>query len=554
MEVGFFFKMYNPKAGRKAFKFKPWLGLRRISPFRTEHNSEGRRIRIFWRRLFLWVTVLLCMTWLGVTGGLYFYIKYARDYGTLEYTNLLFYPWKKDVYRRARCEFLLKKGKEQLNERKYLEGFYNIRLGLSVVPEDTEAREQIAQFYIAIGRDDAAEQTFSDGLQYNASNIGFLRKYFEFLFSRQKDERVIEITQHLLASEARNTLAWHVLTIAQASADFYLGRYKIAEKLLFLNNTMGTRGGSILTAQVMWAQGKKTEALALLSDLSDRFPGDPEVYVVRVGYFREVGNMTAIRSLAVLRQLEKPDDPSGYLDELSTLDPSNETVRRAGTLSELFSRFSNDGAAMNGLASIGAYKGQIDLAWRAYRQCKVQDLPCMGSAISYIEAHLVAKLYADAIAATQKIVAENQDWVKTNGTQLDALRSVANYALGDKALSELQLQNYLNDKNTSRTNLVAFAEHMVRVGALGQARLILLTAIKTDSLNQAALTRLVELDLEQMDTPSLVANTDRLLVMRKPDPAFLRKIRDTLQSDRYIFEGNGAMLQKINARLAQYES
>jgi hypothetical protein len=178
----------------------------------------------------------------------------------------------------------------------------------------------------------------------------------------------------------------------------------------------------------------------------------------------------------------------------------------------------------------------------------------MGSAISYIEAHLVAKLYADAIAATQKIVAENQDWVKTNGTQLDALRSVANYALGDKALSELQLQNYLNDKNTSRTNLVAFAEHMVRVGALGQARLILLTAIKTDSLNQAALTRLVELDLEQMDTPSLVANTDRLLVMRKPDPAFLRKIRDTLQSDRYIFEGNGAMLQKINARLAQYES
>jgi hypothetical protein len=42
--------------------------------------------------------------------------------------------------------------------------------------------------------------------------------------------------------------------------------------------------------------------------------------------------------------------------------------------------------------------------------------------------------------------------------------------------------------------------------------------------------------------------------MRKPDPAFLRKIRDTLQSDRYIFEGNGAMLQKINARLAQYES
>ncbi len=173
--------------------------------------------------------------------------------------------------------------------------------------------------------------------------------------------------------------------------------------------------------------------------------------------------------------------------------------------------------------------------------------------MAVIESNLVAKRFADALAAIQTVVTDNEEWAKTNGTQLDAFRSIANYGLGDKALSELQLQNFLNDKQANPASFYPVAVQMARVGALDQARTILAAAVKANPLDQASLTRLVELDLEQLDTQSLVTNTDRLLVMRKPEPDFLRKIQSTLQSDRYIFEGSDALLQKISAKLAQKE-
>jgi hypothetical protein len=545
--------MVNPKAGLRPFKSRPWLGLRRIAPFQTEHNADGKRIRVFWIRLLAWITVSAVLSWMALTGAAYFYVKYGREYSEVQYRHLLLLPWKLDEYRRAKCEYLLAKGKRELDEGKYLAAFNNIRLGLLEVPQDTEARLSIVQFYIALKRMDLAEQTLAEGLPFNAEKREYVMTYFRYLFSQQWDDRAVEFSRKLQAQGIKDRDVLHALVMAEASAHYFRGRYSAAEAVIKDKIKSGVRDALLLLAQITWQRGDKEGALNLLSDLAEQRSGDPEIYALRVSMLREAGRISDVRSIAVLYQLEQPEDPAGFIDEVSTLDSEAEVVRWAGAVSEIFSRFPSSEAALNGLAAVAAAKGQTDLAWRIYKHCKAQNIPWQISATGVIEAHLAAKRFADAITAAQTIVTENEEWAKTNGTQFDAFRSIANYGLGDKSLSELQLQNYLNDKEANAANFFAVAEQMARVGALDQARTILAAAVKANPLDQASLTRLVELDLEQLDTLSLVTNTDRLLVMRKPEPAFLRKIQSTLQSDRYIFEGSDALLKKISARLAQKE-
>ena len=544
--------MAKIKAGSRPFKSKPWLGLRRIAPFQTEHNADGKKIRIFWLRLLAWIVSLVLAAWLGLTGAAYFYIKYTREFSSVQYQHLFLYPWKSDEYRHARCRFLLDKGKAQLADKQYIEAFNNIRLGLAEVPEDTEARINIVQFYIALKRYDLAEKTLADGLEFNLEKHEYVMAYFRFLFSQQQDDHAIEISKKLQASGVKTPAILHTLVMAEATAHYFRGRYATAERIVQPEVKAGAPDARLLSAQVQWQLGNRERALALLAEMGNTpIKEEADIYAVRVGYLRELGRVADVRSLAILRQVEHPDQPLGYLDELSTLSPDADAVRWAGTVADVFSRFPSNVTALNGLAIAAASRGQVELAWRVYKHCKAQELPWLISANAVLEAHLAAKRYTEALSATQIIQKENEEWAKTDGTQFDAFRSIANYGLGDKSLSELQLQNYLNDKQANAASFFAVAEHMARVGALDQARIILAAAIKANALDQAALTRLVELDLEQLDTLSLVTNTDRLLVMRKPEPDFLRKIQSTLQSDRYIFEGSDALLQKISARLAQ---
>lgn len=546
--------MANFKASKRPFKFKPWLGLRRIAPFQTEHNADGEKIRIFWLRLLAWIVSIVLIGWFGTTATAYLFIKYKREFSTVQYEHLFLYPWKREEYRHARCRFLLEKGKAQLADKKYLEAFNNIRLGLLEVPEDTEARINIVQFYIALRRYDLAERTLAEGLDFNIDKHDYVMAYFRFLFGQQRDDRAIEISRQIQASNPKSAGVVHTLIMAEASAHYFRGRYTKAMATIKGEIAAGAPDAILLSAQIKWQIGEKEKALSILADLSTRdIKESAEIYRIRVEYLKELGRLSDVRRIAILRQVEHPEDPAGFLDEITTCDPATESVRLAGAISEVFNRFPDSASAMNGLAQIAASTGQVDLAWRVYRQCKAKDLAWLPSATAVIESNLVAKRFADALAAIQTVVTDNEEWAKANGTQLDAFRSIANYGLGDKALSELQLQNFLNDKQANPASFYGVASQMARAGALDQARTILAAAVKANPLDQASLTRLVELDLEQLDTQSLVINTDRLLVMRKPEPDFLRKIQSTLQSDRYIFEGSDALLQKISVKLAQKE-
>ena len=93
--------------------------------------------------------------------------------------------------------------------------------------------------------------------------------------------------------------------------------------------------------------------------------------------------------------------------------------------------------------------------------------------------------------------------------------------LGDAEAGQLFLNNFLKQDNVRADNLIAVSKRLLSVGAKAQARKVLDQAVQADALNQAALTSLVQLDLELKNSAPLAANVRKLLTMRKPSQAVL---------------------------------
>ena len=546
--------MKNPKISNRVFKSKPLLGLRRFSPYQIEHNDEGKRIRIFWPRLFLWLLVLGLFSWTALTAGVFFYLKHHRDYTTVSYNHLFFYPWKSKEYRQARSQFLVQKGKEQFDNKQYLEAFMNIRLGLFEVPEDTEARTKVVEFYVALKRHDMAEKTLADGLPYNKEDWDYVMTYFRYLFSRQLDERVIEISQRLQNEKIKNPKVRHALVMAEASANYFRGRYNRAGALLQGEFMADAGDAKMLSAQILWHRGQIDSALNALADLSSGRGSNEEIYTVRIGFLQELGRLNDVRSLAILRQLEEPTSYRGFIDELFALNPDTEPMRWSAAVTEVFLRFPEKAEAMTELANLASKQGQVDLGWRVYRHCLQKDLPWMSAAFGVVEAHFSTKRYGDALTAIQTITDEHTDWAAKNPLDFAALKAIATYGLGDKPVAEILIQSYLEKGPVLSQNLIQVAKRMEQVGALDHAHSVLNKAIEINAFNQEALTRLIELDLQMESTEGLIKNTERMLTMRNPSKALLGTMQEFLESDIYLMQpGRAGLMQKLGVRLAEVE-
>jgi hypothetical protein len=68
----------------------------------------------------------------------------------------------------------------------------------------------------------------------------------------------------------------------------------------------------------------------------------------------------------------------------------------------------------------------------------------------------------------------------------------------------------------------------------------LVRAVELDPLDQAALTRLIELELATQRFGDIHLHVRRLLSMRRPSPDLLVALRHALSGDRFLFSPDAA--------------
>lgn len=529
----------------------PPTGLKRFAPVSIRRKSQGWEVQIFWKRLIACTVVAGLLGWISVASAAYAFVKYRRGFTEVKFTDMLLLPARWDASEVARGDFLIKKAQEELKEQKFREAFYGLRLGLIKSPANKEGRLLLAQFYGLWKRPDLTRQTLLDGFAYHKADSDYLKTLFSFLLQQQDDRQVLTYYEELLGNDKAITPRNQLVALAAASSCYFRGNYDQAESILRLYQLESSRDGRLLVARINWDRGAKDTAIERLRELAAELPNDEEIYTQIVTYLREAGRDNEARRESFVRALANPGNARARIDQLYAFHKEGDTASVKNNVEEIFRDFASDPNALLALADFAANSGDPSLARRIYNHSKARNLNWEGAALMTVEANIVAQKYQSALELVRELLKENPDWSKRYYSVFNGLQAIAHYGLSDAEAAQLFLNNFLEQTNVRADNLIAVSKRLLSVGAKAQARQVLEQAVKTDALNQAALTSLVKLDLDLNNTTPLAENVRKLLSMRKPSQDVLAAAYRKLGSDLFLFAPERtALLHDLRAVLA----
>ena len=523
-------------------------GLRRLLPFSVRQSSDGWQIQIYWKQLGLAIITLALIGWFGGAAAGYVFIKYKRGFSEVRYTDILLL--RRKAYQEASGDFLIKNAQAQIKEQKFREAFYGLRVGLTKSPANKEGRLLLAQFYGLWKRPDLTRQTLLDGFAFHQDDPDYLKTLFTFLLQQQDDQQVLAYYKTLLDKDDAITPRNQLVALAAASSCYFRGNYDEAESILRRYQLEGSRDGRLLTARISWDRGAKDLAIDQLHALAGELPNDEEIYTQTVTYLREADRENEARRESFIRALANPNNARARIDQLYAFNKEGDIASVKMHVEEIFRDFATNPNALLALADFAANSGNPALARRVYDHCKARNMNWEGAALMTVEANIVAKQYQTALELVRELLKENPEWGKRYYAVFNGLQAIANYGLGDAEAAQLFLNNFLSQANVRADNLIAVSKRLLAVGAKSQARQVLDQATKADPLNQAALSNLIQLDLDLNNTTPLAANVRKLLAMRKPSRTLLRTAYIRLGSDLFLFAPDRtALLQDLSDAL-----
>ena len=446
------------------------------------------------------------------------------------------FPWRWDNYRVARGNQNVAAAERLATAGRRLEALMLVRTGLVRAPRNRDGRLLLVQLLTEAGRTDVARQILLEGAGFHHADPAYLRPLFTFLLQNQRDATIIALARKYLPSAPAGIESDRLLALAAATASFFRGDYDTAEDFLqAVPQLPSSREGRLLGAKIEHDRGYHDLALLQLRDLAAEFPNDTEIHAEFVGQLDRRGLADEVRRAALAFQISHPALPAPRLELIRAYRRAGERDRAAREAGSFLHDFADDPPALLALADLAANTGDAPLANQLRDYAIARKFPWEAHAILAVEALVVAREFEATITAGQDLLRANPSWSKNLQPVVNSLLAIAHFGLRDTDSARLLLTNYLNQSYLRAENLLAIAQRLVEVDAAEQARLTLAQATIVDPLNQAALTRLVELELNLNRIDELPAHLTRLLAMRRPSPDIMRVAQHKLGSDLFLF-------------------
>lgn len=522
---------------------------RRVAPFRIDRSEAGRRIRVRWRPLLVWMVAGLIGGWWIFSTGLYFVIKYSDNYREVRYKDVVFLPWRLDEYRKAKGLFWIAEGMAATERNEWRDAFDLLRMGLESAPDQEEARIMIARIYLMAGRNDFAQQTLIEGLGMGKDPLAYAREVIGFLFSQQADDAVIGLTKTLIEKNAPDTDLHKLARAAQGIA--YFNRDRFAESLAAFAAMGAERSPQalLLRARSAWEQGRKEEGIAQLNKILVDVPKDAEAYRALIVYLREDGRHGDIRRVAVARQLTLPDDAEAYIDFIQACDAEKDVVRRDGAEQDFLVHFGGDVSAMFKLGEYASRAGRVELAERVLQLCREQQKEPAAAALWVVAAEMAAGRLEAALQKADAFGAEKLGWNEMQRLYLDGLRTLILYGLGKEVEAAPGVGRLLDSRYLRANVATSFALKLQTLGQAEFALRLLRKAVEIDPLYQPALVALLREEVKAGRVADVLPLVERLPTMRKPPAELVATLRAMFESDRYLFLAQREeLLKKLSVR------
>lgn len=524
---------------------EPWWAF----PVSIDQDASGTHVRIAWRRMALQLVALAACGWLFLVCGVFLWVKYYRGFADVEFTNILL-PQRWKDYSTARGNFYIKQAKDEIAAQKWVEAIHHLRVGVAAAPSNTEGRLILAQFFTLFGRIELAKRTLVEGLPHGKDDTDYLKALFGFLLQYQEDDEIRRIAAEQLPAAPVVNDRTQLISLAAATANFYRGAYDVAEGLIKDYQLLNTKDGRLLLARIEWERGHRDLALKRLEKYSSESPEDEEFYSQLVSFNRELGRTAAVAKYALLRELAKPRSSAARLDLLFAYRLAGNTAKYRESVDAILRDFPEDRTTLLSLANFGTEHGDAELALRVFRHLQSRGLETDAAGLMVAEAHIVARNYQAALDFILELGRSRPEWLQKFLGIVNGLQAVACYGLDQREDGDLYLGHFLAQPNIRAEHLAAISNRLIAIGAKNEARRVLVQAVAADNRNQAALTRLCELDLERSPSDELVVNLRRLLTMRRPAPAVLALAQRRLGSDRFLFTtGRDELLGAIRSAI-----
>ena len=377
-----------------------------------KYNSKGQPYLVFkWGKIGILLIGLTIFAWLSIASLLYAYFKYAKDYDTVQFSNMLFLPLKYNEHRKAMGDRHIERGIAAIEDQKFLDGIRLLRLGLARSPGHLQGLVTLAQIYeFALNRKDIAIDMYLGGFKHNGiENETFTVSALQSLLRNKLDTEIIAIANEYLPKTFNpgDNKNFQTLAFAAANASYYRGNFDKTEDYIntfLLNESVD---GIILSAKISWDRGNEYSAIKRLESALYKFPSSDQLYAQLSYFYREVDEFDSARRYAQLRNIKSPSDPNPIIDLIYINDKYNDTEKMIQYSKQIIKNFSDDEKAIFQLANFAASTGKIKIAQFCYELALEKGYSLENFALSLIEAHISVDDYAGAVSFSEELLTEN---------------------------------------------------------------------------------------------------------------------------------------------------
>lgn len=501
-------------------------------------GPSGRwQIQLRWGRILAVLFGMVLVGYFSLTTALYFFFLKVQKYEDVAYSDMLTIFWQRAEHRAKMGDYQIEKAKEMLEAGEYSDAFTFLREGVQRSPKNLEGRLLISEFFIYIPRMQDVQRAMDlleEGVPYAYDDPKYLQRYITLLLQEQRDDTVIALAEDILATNPSEDVT-KLLATAAATANLYRGNFDEAEDFVKTYNLDDSIEGLQLSARITWERGAEKAAIAKLESGIGKFPTDEPIYAALSKYHRDREEGELARKYAVLRNIDAPLAVSPRVDLLYTLHITEQNDRAEKEANAILRQFRNDEKAMLLLANYATDEGQVDLARQIYEQALENDFPIAAFALLLIEAHITAGDFQGAISFSEELAKERPDWLEQNLPIFNSLRAVAYYGVGNENLADIYIEQFLQQPNLRVESLLAVSRRFSQLGGDAYARRVLKRAYENNPRNQAALSKLIEIEINTGNAAELGVYLKKLLQMRRPSVDILQQAYQKLGSDRFIF-------------------
>ncbi len=514
--------------------------LRRFGDRFCPPGEGGWFRRMRWSRLSLTAAVAGLGLYGAGVAGFYAVVHHYSGIEEVRFADLLL-PWRWSRYDVARGHHFVALAQRSVKQRKYREGLIYARKGVGLAPGHREGRLLLVDMLGAARRLDAAREALLAGLGFHLRDPRYVKSVLTFLLQQQEDGHVVELAERYLPALDDRGEAGHLFALGAASACYFRGHYDRAEDFLAsVPRLAGSRDGRLLAARIERDRGYPELALLRLRELGAEYPRDVEVHRELAELLRRRGLADEARRHSLTFQIAHPHLAGPRLALLQAYRAAGDAPREWLEVETFLRDFAGDRGALLDLAEFAANAGDRDLVARLRSHAHAGGLPSAPFVFLTIEAAIVAGDYRGALEAIRACGNDEAGFDRRQRAVYDSLRAIAYRGLGDTANSRVFLAAFLAQPDLRAENLLAVANRFSAIDAPEQAWLALEQAVKSDPQNQAALARLIELDITLNRVDELARHVRQFVSMRRPSPEILRVARHKLGSDLFLFSKESA--------------